>query len=303
MPRKITVATTSLRQSGDRPTVEMNLIAAERLLTQAATVGPDIVCLPELFALAGLPIEAWPAVAEPVPGPITERIGALARRHRMHVVCPILERQGSRIYNAAVLLDRHGRSAGVYHKVHPTVPELEIGVIPGERTEIFETDFGRLSTLICFDAMYPDRWREAKALGAEIVFWPSAYEGGLPLQSRASDFEYYVVAATPLRNCRILDITGYPIASTGYYTDVVWAQIDLEKKLFSTDYNMAEYQAIIGKYGQRVSIHVLSSEGAFTLESNDPAVTVADIAREFQLETQQDYFARSTAQQDAARCA
>jgi len=301
MPRKITVATTSLRQSGDSPTLAMNLIAAERLLTQAAAAGPDIVCLPEAFALSGLPMEEWPEAAEPVPGPITERIGALARRHQMHVVCPVLERQGGRTYNSAVVLDRDGQPSGVYHKVHPTIPELEIGVTPGECVEVFETDFGRVSTLICFDAMFPDRWREAKALGAEIVFWPSAYEGGLPLQSRASDFEYYVVAATPLRNCQVLDITGYPIASTGYYTDVAWARIDLEKRLFSTDYNMAQHHAIVGKYGQRVAINVLSAEGAFTLESIDPAVTVADIAREFQLETQQDYFARSTAQQNAAR--
>ena len=54
MPRKITVATTSLRQVGAKPAIEANLVAAERLLTQAASMEPDIVCLPELFALTGL---------------------------------------------------------------------------------------------------------------------------------------------------------------------------------------------------------------------------------------------------------
>ncbi|MDA0745054.1 MAG: carbon-nitrogen hydrolase family protein [bacterium] len=298
MPRKITVATTSLRSGGG---FEKNLVAAEQLLIQAASVKPDIVCLPELFTQIGMPTEEWPETAEPISGPTIERIGALAKRFNTYVVCPILERKQDRIYNAGVLLDRQGQPAGVYHKVHPTIPELEVGVTPGKQSQVFDTDFGRISILICFDAMFPDRWRDAKSLGAEIVFWPSAYEGGLPLQSRASDFEYYVVASTPLRNCQILDITGYPIASTGYYTSIASARIDLEKRLFSTDYNMAHYHAILAKYGQRVTIHVLSSEGAFTLESNDPAVTVADIVQEFQLETQQDYFARNTAQQDAAR--
>jgi predicted amidohydrolase len=301
MPRKVTVATTSLRTDGSRRTVESNLAAAERLLGQAAAVKPDIVCLPEFFGLTGMSSQEWAAAAEPVPGPTTERIGALARRGGMYVVCPLLERRGDRLLNAGVLLDRQGQVAGVYHKVHPTLGELEVGVTPGVHSKVFETDFGKVSILICFDAMFPARWQEAKALGAEIVFWPSAYEGGLPLQSRASDYEYYVVASTPLRSCGILDITGYPIASTGFYTDVAWARLDLEKRLFSTDYNMGRYHAILAKHGQRVTIQVLSAEGAFTLESNAPDVTVADIAREFGLETQQDYFARSRAGQDVSR--
>ncbi|MBM4047536.1 MAG: carbon-nitrogen hydrolase family protein [Planctomycetes bacterium] len=300
MPRKITVATVSLR-GGSPPTVEANLAAAERRLAHAAAVRPDIVCLPEVFSLLGIPAQDWPKAAEPVPGPTTERIGAVARRFGMYVVCPVMERQGDRVLNAGVLLDRQGQVAGVYHKVHPTLHEMEVGVTPGTCTRVFTTDFGKVAILICFDAMFPARWQEAKSLGAEIVFWASAYEGGLPLQARACDYEYYVVAATPLRYCQILDITGYPLASTGYYTDVAWARLDLEKRLFSTDCNMAQYPAIVAKYGQRVTFNVLSPEGAFTLESNDPALTVADIVREFGLEAQQDYFARSTARQDAAR--
>lgn len=301
MPRKITVATASLRQGGGSRTVEMNVAAAERLLERAAAVQPDIVCLPEIFPLVGMPVQEWTRAAEAVPGPITERIGALARRFGMCVVCPMLERKGDRVYNAGVLLDRRGEVAGVYHKVHPTISEIEAGVTPGERVEVFEADFGRVGVLICFDIMFPARWQEAKAKGAEVVFWPSAYEGGLPLQSRACDYEYYVVSSTPVWGCHILDIAGYPIASTGQRADIAWAEIDLEKRLFSTDYNMAKHQAILAKYGQRVRFNVLSPEGAFTLESLDPAVTVADLVREFGLETQQDYFARSATAQEKAR--
>lgn len=110
-----------------------------------------------------------------------------------------------------------------------------------------------------------------------------------------------MVSSTPVWGCHILDITGYPIASAGQRADIAWTEIDLEKRLFSTDYNMAKHQAILAKYGQRVRFNVLSPEGAFTLESLDPAVTVADLAREFGLETQQDYFARSATAQERAR--
>ena len=131
MPRKITVATVSLRSDGGVPTVAANLAAAEQRLAHAAAVKPDIVCLPELFSLIGMAAKDWPKAAEPVPGPTTERIGTLARRFGMYVVCPLMERQGDRVLNAGVLLDRQGQVAGVYHKVHPTLGELEVRGTPG----------------------------------------------------------------------------------------------------------------------------------------------------------------------------
>jgi beta-ureidopropionase len=301
MPRTIVVATASLRGDGAPCSVEDNLKAAERLLTQAAAAQPDIVCLPELFPYRNIQYGAAADVAEPVGGAITARIGALARRHGMYVVCPWLERAGDRCYNTAALIDRQGAVTGVYRKVHPTVGELEMGVAPGERVTAFTTDFGRVAVLICFDIMFPARWQEAKQLGAEIVFWPSAYEGGLPLAARACDYGYYVVSSNPVWHSRILDITGHQLASTGQRTAIAWAEIDLEKRLFSTDHNMAHYHAILARYGRRVTIDVLSPEGAFTLVSHDPALTVAAVAQEFGLETQEDYMRRSEAQQERAK--
>lgn len=303
MPRKVVVATASLRRTGRRRSVEEHRAAAERLLERAASHRPDIVCLPETFTALETDAAAGEA-AEPVPGPTTARLGALACRHGMYVVSPLLERDGGHIYNTAVLLNRRGDVVGRYRKLHPTISELEQGISPGERVAIFATDFGRISVLICFDLMFPAAWREVKELGAELVFWPSAYEGGLPLAARAAEHEYYVVSCCPVWHSRILDITGYELASTGQRTEIVSAAIDLEKRVFSTDYNMRQYDAIVAKYGRRVALHVLSPEGVFTLESHDPALTVAEIASEFGLETQEDYFRRSaTAQQQARRLA
>jgi predicted amidohydrolase len=289
----VVVATTSLRRDGAPRTVEANLAAAERLLERAAALAPDIVCLPETFPLIDVPYGDAAEVAEPVPGPATDRIGAAARRHGTYVVCPVLERDGARCYNTAALLDRRGRVAGAYRKLHPTLGEIGRGVTPGECVRVFAADFGRVGVLTCFDLMFPARWTEAKHLGAEIVFWPSAYEGGLPLAARACDNELYVVSSTPVWHSRVLDITGYELAATGQRVEVAAAQVDLEKRLFSTDYNMARYEAILARYGRRVAINVLSPEGTFTLESLDDGLTVDALAGEFGLETQRDYLGRS----------
>ncbi|MGI8912613.1 MAG: carbon-nitrogen hydrolase family protein [Chloroflexota bacterium] len=298
MSRKVAVSTVSMRRSDSACTAEDNLAAAERLLLRAAANKPDIVCLPETFTTIGVPYQRAYEVAESVPGPTTDRIGALARRLHAYVVCPMLERTNGHVFNAAVLLDRQGGIAGTYRKIHPTISELEGGVVPGKHVETFATDFGRMSVLICFDIMFPACWREAQERGTEIIFWPSTYEGGLPLQSRANEQECYVVSSTWVWHSQILDITGYPLASTGQRSEIAWAEIDLEKRLFSTDYNMAKYDAILAKYGRRVSVSVLSPEGAFTLESHDPTTSVTEIVQEFGLETQHDYLARSAAQQE-----
>jgi predicted amidohydrolase len=302
VPRKVVVSTVSHRPSGLARTVAANVDAAVRLAERAATVGPDLVCLPEHFSLADVPRRRAAEVAEPVPGPTTERLGAVARRHRTYLVCPLYERAGGHVFNAAVLLDRNGGVAGVYRKVHPTLAEMDEGVVPGERVQVFEADFGRVGLLICFDIAWAERWRELRDLGAEVVCWPSTYEGGLHLQARAADNRYYVVSATLAWHAHILDVTGFPLASTGQRSDTAWAEIDLEKRVFSTVFPQATYDAIATRYGRRVTLHMCSPEGVFTLESHDPAVAVADLMREFGLEAlDEHYYVRSAAAQAQRR--
>ena len=77
-------------------------------LGTAGASGVDIACLPEEFA--GF-------TAEPIPGPTTEAVAAVAKKHRMYVICPIREQAGDQQYNTAVLIDREGKVAGCYRKV------------------------------------------------------------------------------------------------------------------------------------------------------------------------------------------
>jgi len=70
------------------------------------------------------------------------------------------------------------------------------GVLPGERTAVFDTDFGRLGLAVCFDLNWQPVWADLKAHGAELVCWISAYEGGLPLQAFAWIYQYPIVTSS-----------------------------------------------------------------------------------------------------------
>ncbi len=304
MPRKVWVTTTAL-PGADGPTVEANLAKASALLERACASRPDIVCLPEVFATRGVPYETAAEVAQPVPGAITDMAAGFARRYGAYIICPLLERRQDALYNSAVLLDRQGQVSGVYEKIHPVPGEdgrvLEKGLRSGQGPKTFDTDFGRIGILICFDINWREEWAALKRLGAEIVFWPSAYEGGLPLASRALDHHYYVVSSTTMLHSRIIDITGRTLAETGTYSDIAELEIDLEKRVLSTDWNLAQVPAIRARYGRDVTMNMLLDEDMMTLQSERPGLSVDQIVREFGLEYWSDYIARCTAAQAAER--
>jgi len=291
--------------SADGPTVQDNLAKTHELLERACAMRPDIICLPEVFATRGVAYERAEQVAQPVPGLITETAARVARQHSTYVICPLLERREDKVYNSAVLLDRQGEIVGAYEKMHP-VPDqeykvLEKGVASGLEPKVFETDFGRIGILICFDINWPEEWATLKKKGAEIVFWPSAYEGGMPLQSRALDHHYYVVSSVTGMHSRIIDITGRILAETGLYNDIAELEIDLDKKALSTDYNLQKVPAIRARYGRDVAMQMFLDEDIFTLESLRADVGVADLVAEFDLELWSDYIARCAKAQEAQR--
>jgi predicted amidohydrolase len=170
--RQVKVATIPIGFGGNH---DEKLKLALNHLETAGKLDVDIACLPEEFS---------GTVAEPIPGPTTKAVSELAKRHGMYVICPIREQaEGGRQYNTAVLLDREGRVAGYYRKVFVFWGE---GANLGEEgVPVFDTDFGRIAILTCFDANFDEVWQEAERKGAEIVFWPSAYGGGMPLNGYA----------------------------------------------------------------------------------------------------------------------
>ena len=159
-----------------------NLERAASRVEEAAREGADVVCLPELFRSQYFCQKEDPAtfdLAEPVPGPTTERLARVAREKGVVVVAPVFERRAPGLYhNSAAVIDADGRIAGLYRKMHiPDDPAYyeKFYFAPGDLGfPAFDTRVGRVSTLICWDQWYPEGARMAALSGAGVLFYPTA---------------------------------------------------------------------------------------------------------------------------------
>jgi len=305
MSRKVRVATVAQRHRG-APTIGENRQLICELIDQAAAERPDIICLPETFLILGLDFQDLRDVAETVPGPTTDAISALARKHGCYIICPLIATRGEVYTNDCVLIDREGRVVGTYSKIHPVVhgsefTNLERGVTPGDDVPVFDTDFGRIGMQICFDLVYDDGWQALEQKGAEIVFWSSAYDGGKHLAVRAWNNRYYVVSAVNSNYARIIDMLGEVRGITGPRDPILTRTIDLDIGLFHLDFNNVVLPQLRKRYGPEVTIRMLHEEGMFTLESNVDNMSLDDVVREFDLDPYDDYLARNARLQDAWR--
>lgn len=244
-------------------------------LEEAAAFRPDIACLPEL-AIATTP--------EEVPGPVTRRLAEWARRHKSYLIFGIHTREGGKVYNSAVLLDREGRVAGRYDKIYPTERELKNGAHPGNPDPpVFRTDFGTIGVQICFDVNWWETWRRLKEKGAAIVFFPAAYPAARQLSAIALANEFFVVSSSQSRLSRIYDITGEVLAVSGRLQYWAGAALPLGKRLFEIDYHIGKAREIQRKYGDRVELRWYHEDDWFTLASLDPRVKTEDLIAEFNL--------------------
>ena len=224
-PRRVTLATVYHRARGTK-TPEESRERFVPLVEEAAAKGADIVCLPEGLTVVGNGLK-YAQAAEPVPGPSTEFLGALARRLKVWIVAGIYERSGSRLYNTAVLIARDGSLAGRYRKMSLPDEEIEGGITPGSETPVFDTDFGRVGLMICWDSSYPEVARGLAARGAEVLFLP--IWGGVEqlVQARAIENQVHVVASGYDFRSGIFDRRGERIADAKADPAVVVARVDL----------------------------------------------------------------------------
>ena len=203
-----------------------------RMVEEAGKDHCDIVCLGEGINMVGINRRpGYSDIAEPVPGPTTKRLGELARNYGMYIVASLGERDSNAIYNAAVLIDRQGRVAGRYHKVYLPREEIEAGVTPGDSYPVFDTDFGRIGMMICWDVQYVDPARALAVQGAEIIFMP-IWDGFSTLtEARAIENQVYLVSCsygeTP--PCAVYDPWGKIIAEAKKRPSVAWVDIDLNQ--------------------------------------------------------------------------
>ena len=172
----------ALVQDRDHGSVEANLAAIESRVAAAAAEGAKLVLLQELHNGAYFCQHESVAEfdrAEPIPGPSTERLSALAARHGVVLVASLFERRAPGLYhNTAVVFDADGRLAGKYRKMHiPDDPGFyeKFYFTPGDLGfEPIDTAVGRLGVLVCWDQWYPEAARLMALAGAELLLYPTA---------------------------------------------------------------------------------------------------------------------------------
>ena len=182
---------------------DRNLAAAARRIRLAAEGGARVVCLQELFRSRYFPqAEDTGAfsLAEPVPGPTTERLCPLARELEVVIVASVFEARAPGIYhNTALVIDADGEILGRYRKMHiPDDPGFyeKFYFTPGDlgfRT--FRTRYAHLAVLICWDQWFPEAARLAALGGAGIILYPTAigWGAGETRAARRAQFEAWEV--------------------------------------------------------------------------------------------------------------
>jgi N-carbamoylputrescine amidase len=161
---------------------ESNLQHALELVRQAAARGCGIVCLPELFQTQYFCQREEAALfdlAEPIPGPTTARLSALARELHIVLIASLFERRAAGVYhNTAAIFDADGSLLGLYRKMHiPDDPLYyeKYYFTPGDLGfRAFDTQVGRVGTLVCWDQWYPEGARLTALQGAHVLFYPTA---------------------------------------------------------------------------------------------------------------------------------
>ena len=159
-----------------------NLDHAAKKIREAAEKGAQIVCLQELFRSQYFCREERIDLfdlAETIPGPSTERLCPLAAELGVVIVASLFEKRATGLYhNTAVVIDADGTLLGMYRKMHiPDDPLFleKFYFTPGDLGfKAFDTKFGRIATLVCWDQWYPEAARLAALTGANILFYPTA---------------------------------------------------------------------------------------------------------------------------------
>lgn len=175
-----------------------NLDKAIRQIRAAKAKGAQIICLQELFtSLYFCDEEQYENfnLAEAIPGPSTDALSALAGELGVVIIASLFEKRAQGLYhNTTAVLDADGTYLGKYRKMHiPDDPHYyeKFYFTPGDLGyKIFNTRFGKIGVLICWDQWYPEAARITALMGAEILFYPTAI-GWATAQDAATNTEQY----------------------------------------------------------------------------------------------------------------
>ncbi|MWG33839.1 carbon-nitrogen hydrolase family protein [Halomarina oriensis] len=286
---------------------EYNLDNVCEAVDRAARWNPDFVVFPEAMLRRWCTADQKEECAQPIPGPATDRVGELAAAHDTYVWLPMPECDGERRYNALALLGPDGSVVGTYRKLRPTVGEIEGGTSPGTSLPTWETPFGRVAGLVCFDLKYPELGVELARQGVDLLFFSTHLQGRALMAHWAREHGLHVVKAHQ-STAEVVRPTGETVArnagewagqepleslDAGGEARYAFAELNADWGVFGrTPANRQAVEALQAD-GRAVVYHDFSDDETFALESRERDATVADVVDEYGLERYRDWLDRT----------
>ena len=193
-----------------------NVRTVKTYLEKIKDENPDFVILPEMFCCP-YQTENFPIYAEKEGGPVWQQLSGYAKQYRIYLIggsMPEKDAEGN-VYNTSYIFDREGKQIGKHRKVHLFDIDVKGGqtfkesdtLTAGDSDTVFDTEFGKMGVMLCFDIRFPELSRMMVNDGARIVFVPAAFNmttgpahWELSFRTRALDNQIYMVGCAPARD-------------------------------------------------------------------------------------------------------
>ncbi|MBD3674192.1 MAG: carbon-nitrogen hydrolase family protein [Planctomycetaceae bacterium] len=248
-PRKVKLATVHHKPVGG----DSNITKCEQfapMIAEAAEQDVDLIVLPECLTYYARKL-TYADCAEAIPGPSTDYFAKLAKQHDMYIVAGLLERDGHLVYNTAALVGPEG-FVGKYRKVTLPRGEIEGGITPGKEYPVFETRFGKVGMMICYDGFFPEVARELSNNGAEVIAWPVWGCNPMLGAARACENHVYVISSTytdvsaDWMISAVYGHDGKPLAQAKEWGTIAIQEVDLNKPLYW--HSLGDFHAQIDRH-------------------------------------------------------
>lgn len=226
-PRNVKIATVNLRPRNSPGPVE-SVARFLETIEKSVPAKTDVILLPEGITVVGT-TKTYVEVGESIPGPTTKTLGQVAKARNSYIVAGIYEREGATIYNTAVLIDRQGNVAGKYRKVYLPREEVERGLTPGLHFPVFQTDFGKVGLMICYDVFFAEPARALANQGADMILMPIWGGDETLAKARAIENGVFLIASGYDHPTYIMDPFGERLSQAREEGTAAVATVDLAK--------------------------------------------------------------------------